>query len=483
MGLKENTVKGAFWVFADQFGSQIIGFIINIILARVLMPSDFGVIALYGVVMAVAGIIINGGFSSSIIRSKELTEEDLSTVFWFNIAAGLVIYLIVYLIAPVVSGFYHIPLLTPLIRVYGIILIIDSFVSVQVSLVTKEMNFKRAFKIQFPSMIIGGATGVFFALNGYGPWSLVFSSLVQNSVYTLQYWFYSDWRPKLIFSMEKFKYHFSFGVKMTFSALINTLFNNIYTIIIGKIFSTSQLAYFNRADALKHIPVANTAGVLNKITFPLFSKLSHDDQELSKYYKNILLIVIFVLAPMMGLMIVLAEPLFRFLLTEKWLPAVPYFQILCIAGLLYPIQVYNLNILQAKGKSDLYLKLELFKKAVLVLIVIGSLRFGMIGLVWGSVVFEFFSLYINTYYTSKLLHYPLINQFLDLLPSVLKAILIGGILWYINDFFFYQLNDITRLIIVSLLYIGGYLGISLLQKSQEIIRLKDLFNKNKNIIN
>ena len=238
MGLKEQATKGVFWVFAEQFGSQLIGFVINLVLARVLLPSDFGTIALYGILMSVSAVLVNGGLTSSLVRAQHVDERDLSTVFWFNLVVSLILYLFVYIIAPYFANFYNIPILTDLIRVYGVILIIDSFASVQVSRVLKSMNFKTAFKIQLPSMLIGGVIGIYFALNGFGVWSLVYSSLIQNFVYTLQYWLYSDWRPTFIFDKQRFKYHFSFGIKITASALLDTIFNNLYNIIIGKKFST-----------------------------------------------------------------------------------------------------------------------------------------------------------------------------------------------------------------------------------------------------
>ncbi len=480
MGLKEQAAKGVFWVFAEQFGSQLIGFVINLVLARVLLPSDFGTIALYGILMSVSAVLINGGLTSSLIRAKEVDERDLSTVFWFNLGVSLILYLFVYLIAPVFANFYNVSILTNLIRVYGLILIIDSFAAVQVSKVLKSMNFKTAFKIQLPSMLVGGAVGIYFALNGHGVWSLVYSSLLQNFFYTLQYWLYSDWRPSFIFDLERFKYHFSFGVKITASALLDTIFNNLYNIIIGKRFSTEQLGYYNRADSLKQLPINNIAGALNRVTFPLFSKLAHDDIALKKYYKTILLVVMFLIAPVSVLMVVVAEPLIRFLLTEKWLPSVQYFQILSIGGIFFPIHAYNLNILQAKGRSDLYLRIEVFKKVVIVLVIISCIQFGMLGLVWGSVLISIITVFINTYYTSKFIDYSIINQLLDIMPSILKAIIIGVIVYMLDQYIFIQMLDIYRLIFSSIIYLTIYFGLAFLLKSKEIFILLDLIKGRRN---
>lgn len=481
MGLKEQAAKGVFWVFAEQFGSQIIGFIINLVLARALLPSDFGTIALYGVIMSIAAVIINGGLTSSLIRAKQIDEQDLSTVFWFNFGVSLILYTIIFFIAPLVTDFYEIPVLTPLIRTYAIILIIDSFAGVQVTKVIKEMQFKTAFKIQLPSMVAGGISGIYFATHGFGVWSLIYSSLIQNFVYTLQYWLYSDWRPTFTFDMEKFKYHFTFGVKMTASSLLDTIFNNLYNIIIGKKFSPTQLGFYNRADSLKQLPITNIAGALNRVTYPLFAKLADDDVALKKYYKNIILVVMFLIAPLSVLMVVMGEPLIRFLLTEKWMPSVRYFQILSIGGLFYPIHAYNLNILQAKGRSDLYLKIEIIKKIVIVIVILSCLPFGMIGLVWGSVIISIVTVFINTHYTSKFLDYSVINQLLDIFPSIFKALTIGALIYLIDNYLLFKYTDLWRLIVSVSLYLSTYFGLAFLLRSKELFIVLDLIKtKDKN---
>ncbi|VTQ00045.1 oligosaccharide flippase family protein [Sphingobacterium daejeonense] len=284
----------------------------------------------------------------------------------------------------------------------------------------------------------------------------------------------------LFFDLERFKYHFSFGVKITASALLDTIFNNLYNIIIGKRFSTEQLGYYNRADSLKQLPINNIAGALNRVTFPLFSKLAHDDIALKKYYKTILLVVMFLIAPVSVLMVVVAEPLIRFLLTEKWLPSVQYFQILSIGGIFFPIHAYNLNILQAKGRSDLYLRIEVFKKVVIVLVIISCIQFGMLGLVWGSVLISIITVFINTYYTSKFIDYSIINQLLDIMPSILKAIIIGVIVYMLDQYIFIQMLDIYRLIFSSIIYLTIYFGLAFLLKSKEIFILLDLIKGRRN---
>ncbi|KIA82871.1 capsule biosynthesis protein CapK [Kaistella solincola] len=477
MSLKKQAVSGLIWTFFEQFGSALVSFAISVLLARLLQPSDFGVIALFHVVTGLATVIIGGGLASSLIRTNLADEKDYSTVFIFNIASSFVLYIIIYLTAPFVAMFYKLEILTNIIRVYCIILIINAFVTVQKTHFIKELNFKMAFKIQLPSLIVGGGTGVFLAYIGFGVWSLVYSAIIQSLVFMLQHWFYSDWRPKVIFDREKFKYHFNYGYKITLAAILEILFSNVYTIIIGKYFSIQQLGYYNRADSLKQLPVSNLSTALNKVSFPLFAKISHDNVKLKEVYQKMMGVVIFVIAPVLALMVVAAEPLIRFLLTEKWLPAVPYFKILSIAGLLYPINAYNMNVLKVKGKTDLFLKLEIIKKILTVAVVFIALKFGIYGLLWGQVFLSVLALFVNSFYTGKILKYNVWAQINDLVKPMFLATLVGGLLYLIDQILLSDLNDLFRLILLTATYTSIYGGIAFLFKFKEIRFIKELIEK------
>ncbi|MBS7334547.1 MAG: lipopolysaccharide biosynthesis protein [Weeksellaceae bacterium] len=477
MSLKAQAKSGMIWTFAQQFGTQIISFAISIVLARLLVPEDFGVIALFGVVMGIASAFINGGMGSSLIRSNDVDEKDFSTVFIFNIVLSLLMYAVVFILAPFISDFYNMPILTNIIRVYSITLIISAFNIIQSTRLSKDMAFKTMFKIQLPSLIIGGLTGIGFAYSGFGVWSLVYSALIQNIISTIQYWIYGKWKPKLIFDVQKFKIHFSFGYRMTLSSLLDIIFNNIYPIIIGKIYSPTQLGYYNRADSLKQLPVSNLSNALNKVTFPLFAKISQDDVKLKDVYQRLLRVVIFIIAPTLALMVVLAEPIIRFLLTEKWLPAVPYLQILAISGLLYPIHAYNLNILQVKGRSDLFLRLEIIKKILIVIILICSLPFGIYGLLWGKVIGSVLAFFINTHYTGKFLNYTFWQQILDLFPSIILAGLAGLGVYLINQYITNGWMDLINITISTILFMIIYLGCAFILNFKEILHIKQLIKK------
>jgi O-antigen/teichoic acid export membrane protein len=333
-------------------------------------------------------------------------------------------------------------------------------------------------KISVPSLIIGGTTGITLAYNGFGVWSLVWSGIVQSATAAIQLWFWSDWRPSLNFSKEKFKEHFHFGYKLTLSSLLDTLFNNVYTILIGKFFAPAMVGFYNRADTLKQLPVTNIGSILNKVTFPLFSKVQHDDVVLKNLYKKLMQLVIYIVAPIILFMSALAEPLFRFLFTEKWLPAVPYFQILCWNGILYPIHSYNLNILKVKGRSDLFLKLEIIKKITISLMIIVSFQFGIYGLLYSSVIFSFVGFFINTYYSGRFINYKSWEQIKDIFPTILLATVCAVLIYFFDrhfqTFFHY---DFLRLVIASFFGLIVYISISLAFKIQSLFELINIIKR------
>lgn len=465
------------WTFSQQFGTQLITFAVSVILARLLLPSDFGTIAMFTVVMSIASVLVDGGMSSSLIRSAEVDDRDLSTVFWFNLGVAVVMYIIIFVSAPWIAGFYKVEILTPVIRVYSVSLIIKSSTAVQSTRFVKAMDFRTLFKIQLPSLIIGALSGVVMAFSGFGIWTLVFYPLIQAAVGGIQLWFYSKWKPLLIFDRAKFKQHFSFGYKMTLSGLLETVFNNIYTILIGKYFSSAQLGYYNRADNLKQLPVSNLSTALNKVTFPLFAKLNDNDVKLKEVYQKLMKLVIFIIAPVLFLMMVVAEPLIRFLLTDKWLPAVPYLQVLVLSGILFPIHAYNLNILNVKGRSDLFLKLEFWKKGLQILTLLVSVPFGVLGIVWGQVIFSVLAFFINAHYTGKILKYGSMHQILDLMPIISLSAGITLIIYFSDRFYFHNWVDLPRLLVLSGLYAVMYLGTVWMFRFKEINYLKDLLKK------
>ncbi len=477
MSLRNQARSGMVWTFAQQFGNQIIGFIVSLVLARLLMPAEFGLIGMIAVFVSVGKALVDSGLTQSLIRKKNPDQADYSTVFYFNLASAILIFGIIYFLAPFIANFYDQNILTEIIRLYTITFIIDAFSTVQRSRLTKIMNFKIQTIISIPSTVLGGVVGISMAYMGYGVWSLVWSNISLSLGASIQFWFYSKWTPSFIFSFQKFKEHFNFGYKLMFSGILEKVFNNIYLIIIGKYFSADLVGFYTRAETMKQLPVSNISGALNKVTYPLFASIQDDDIRLKRVYKQLMQMVLFIIAPVLVFLAVLAEPTFRFMFTEKWLPAVPYFQILCVTGILYPIHAYNLNILKVKGRSDLVLKLAIVKKIIIVIGILIGLQFGIYGLLYAQVILSMILFFVNAIYTEKFISYSAFEQVKDIMPIILIASLSGGLIWVI-DLKLNQELDILR-IITGFLFGGGfYLTISYVLRLDSFVNLLTLI-KNK----
>lgn len=478
MSLKKTALAGVFWSSIQQFSTQGITFVVSVVLARLLSPSEFGLIGMITVLMSIGTVLMEGGLGQSLIRTNNPTEEDYTTVFYFNLIGSFLIYIVVFVCAGSIAEFYKQPSLELIIKWYCLIFITNAFSSVQYTKLSKEMKFKKELTIVVPSLILSSIVGITMAYMNYGIWSLIVSALVQSVLASIQLWVRSDWKPSLNFNKEKFNYHFHYGYKLTLSGVLDAIFVNAYSIIIGKFFAPAQVGFYNRADTLKQLPVSNISVVLNKVTFPLFAEVHDDDVRLKDIYKRIMQMVLFFVAPVLLCMSVLAEPLFRVLFSEKWLPAVPYFQILCWNGILYPIHAYNLNILKVKGRSDLFLKLEVVKKVMIILVIVITIQFGIKGLLYGSIVSSVLSFFINSYYTGIFINYKSINQLLDLLPTITLASIIGLIIYELDLVFINYLNyDILRLMINGFVYILLYLIIAYVFKMSSLNELIKIIKK------
>jgi len=479
MSLRKKTLNGLVWTFSQQFGVQLISFFITIILARILAPSEFGIIAMLSVFVAVGSLLVDGGLSSSLIRTGRANQKDYSTVFFFNLGGSLIIYAIIYFSAPLISNFYHQDILTPVLRVYAIVFIINAFYEIQNARLVKVMNFKTQALIQIPSVLVSGLIGLLLAINGFGVWSLVWMNLSQSFITTVLHWVFSKWRPSLIFDLESFKRHFHFGYKMTLSGLLEIIYKNIYVLIIGKSYSATQLGFYSRADSISQLPTTNISVAISSVTYPMFASISEDDTRLKMVYKKLMQQVIFWNASVLILLVVIAEPLFRFLITEKWLPAVPYFQILCLAGILYPLHAYNLNILKVKGRSDLILKLEFIKKMIAVIGILSVIPFGIYGLLYFQLFFSIGSCFINSYYSGELINYPVKEQLTDIFPAILLSVCTGLLCFFIDESLmqFFHISDFGRLIINSLFFYSFYLTTSHLMQFNAIYDFKHLVLK------
>ncbi|WP_299230681.1 lipopolysaccharide biosynthesis protein [uncultured Halomonas sp.] len=413
MSLKRQAITGVKWSFVQQLSVQIINFGVQVILARLLTPEMFGLIAMVIVFVSIGATLMDSGMTSSLIRTKTPEQKDYSTVFVTNLIVSCSVYGLVFIAAPYIAAFYKQAVLTDIVRVLALSFVIRSFVAVHVAKLTKEMNFKLQMQLQIPSAIIGGGVGVSMAYTGYEVWSLVWLNLAQALVFTVQNWLFIPWKPSLVFDKEKFKHHFRFGYKLTLASLIDTIFNDVYRIVIGKFYSPVQVGYFHQAEMLRLFPVQQLSAVLGKVTYPYFSNIN-SDASLKSAYKKTMKLVISVTFPVMLVLILLAEELIRFLLGEKWLPAAPYLQILATASIIRPVSVYNLNILKVKGRSDLLLIIEVVKKALGVCFLAAGLAYGVMGIVVSLVLFSFSSYIINSSVSGSIINYPLWAQLKDM---------------------------------------------------------------------
>lgn len=453
MSLKKVITSGLIWTFAQQFGNQVIGFVISIILARILLPAEFGLIAMIAVFVAVGNGLLDSGLSKSIMRDREADETDFSTVFLFNMLAGTIVYLIVYLTAPFIAAFYEQEVLTDVLRVYCLTFFFTAATSVHMAVFTRDMNFRIQTLMAIPSAIIGGAIGIIMALYGFGVWSLVYSSLFNSFFSFIIIWKFSNWYPSLQFDRDLFVKHWTYGYKLGLADLLNRIFNNLYLVVIGKFFSAALLGFYTRAESTKQLQISNIERALNKVSFPLFVKIKDDTKRLELVFRKLLKMVIFIISPALLISAALSEPLFRFLFTEKWLPAAPYFQVLCLGGLFLPLHSYNLSLLNIYGRSDLFLKLEILKKGLIVLSILLIIPFGIFGLLWGQVIFSIAALFINARYTRKFISYSLRSQFVDVTPIYLLAVLSAAFVWGSDKYFLSGFSDIMRLLG------GGVVGI------------------------
>lgn len=474
MSLRKQAFSGLIWTFSQQFGNQVVGFVVSLVLARILLPEEFGLIAMIAFFISLGQVFVDSGLTQSLIRTQNPDQTDYSTVFYFNLVVSFFIYGLVYVIAPFISSFYNQDILTEITRLYSLTFIINAFSTVQQTILTKLMKFKIQAFISMPATLLGGLTGIYLAYKGYGVWSLVWSHLVSSILSTVQLWFYSSWRPTLSFSKNRFCYHFKFGYKLLISGVLNKAFNNIYLLIIGKFFSPAQLGFYTRAETMNQLPARNISNALNKVTYPLFSQIRNNDLRLKRVYKQLMQLVVFVIAPILIFMAILAEPIFRFLFTEKWLPAVPYFQIIFISGILAPIHSYNLNILKIKGRSDLILKLSIVKKGLIFLGIIIGLQFGLYGLLVVQVLLSVLFFFLNGYYTNRFIKYSLPEQIKDILPVLLISFFVGSVVLFI-DYILQSEADLIRISVAGLVGFCILLLLSYIFKLKGLILLKTLF--------
>jgi len=417
MTLTQKTLEGFIWSFAEQLGRRGVGIAVTLLLAWFLTPADYGLVSMMTVFLAVATSLMDSGFREALIRLHRAGQSDFDTAFYANLVLGLFSYALLFAAAPFIALFYNEPRLVILLRVAGIVVIINSFQVVQSAILTRNLNFKIQLQATIAAGIVSGMIAVFFAYMGLGVWALIAQMLSAAFMTTVMLWRLQGWRPSLGFNLESLGSMYHFGCKLFLSGLIDTTFKNAYVVVIAKIFSTTIAGYYFFADKIKELIISQLVGSIQAVTYPALASVQQDDIRLKAGYRKVIQVTTFLLFPVMAMIAALAEPIFRVFLPDKWLPAVPYLQLMCIAGLLYPLHSINLNILKVKGRSDLFLYLEIFKLAILTVILSISIQFGVYGILIGQIISSVLAYIPNSYFSSKLINYPVREQMADFMPG------------------------------------------------------------------
>ena len=403
------------WSFVQRFGTMTISFVSNIVLARLLTPDDYGVIGMLMIFIAVANTFVDGGFGSALIQKKEPTREDYSTIFWWNMFLSLVLYGVLYVCAPTVSRFYDLPLLSQVLRVQGFVLILNALSIIQQNQLRKQLKFKRLASITVVSAALSAGIAIVLAYMGWGVWALVAQQLMLSGFTAILLWVLNKWYPLLSFSKESFKQLFGFGGFMLLSSLINTIFNNINSLIIGKLFSASTMGYFSQAKKIEDATAMSVTSVVEQVTYPILSEHQNDKNKMRSILKRFNTSTFFIVTPMMLLICLFAEPIVVFLFTEKWLPAAPYLKILALHGIPIGLQGVNYNAIAAIGKSKTIFATTIIKRIMTIsLMLIGVYIADVEGLLWGMVVSSSLIILYNMILVSQYLDYRVITQIKEL---------------------------------------------------------------------
>ena len=469
--LKQKAAKGVLWSTVERFSVQGVQFLIMIVMARLLTPHDYGLIGMLAIFIAVAQSLIDSGFSQALIRKQDRTEADNNTVFYFNIVVSTLLYLILYASAPFVADFYNTPQLCPVMRVVCLSIIFNSLAVVQRALLTIRIDFKTQAKAALTAAVTSGAVGITMAYHGFGVWSLVTQQLLNLGINTGLLWLLSKWRPRLIYSWQSFHELFAFGSKLLASGLLDTIYRNIYPIVIGKLFSASSLGHYTRAHQFSEFPSSNLTGIIQRVTYPVLCEIQNDDARLASIYRRFLKLSAFIIFPLMVGLSSVAKPFVNIVLGPQWSFCGQLLQILCFGMMWYPIHSVNLNLLQVKGRSDLFLKLEIIKKILGISVLCITAPFGLIVMCYGQIFNSLVALAINTYYTGKLINVGFIRQMCDLLPTIALCLVMFALILTVNSFITGDVIKLCAGIVIGVIF---YTFTSRLFKFSELTELTNL---------
>ena len=430
--LKNKTIKGVGWSAADALLGQGVTFIVGLVLARLLSPDEYGLIGICLIFTTVLNGIVDSGFSNALIRKKDVTDEDYNTMFTTNMAISIVLYVLLFISAPFVSDFFHRVELTALVRVTGLILFFNALSITQVTILTKNIDFKTKTKASLVSAIISGVIGIAMAFMGYGVWSLVAQQLSKQLLYTLCLWVLNKWWPKFTFYKDSFSYMWGFGWKLLASGILNNVWNQLYQVVIGRCYTSSTLGHYTRANEYASIFSSNLTSIVQRVSYPVLAEIQDDKERMVLGYRKVIKVTMFVTAVCMISLGAVSEPLIYTLIGTKWHEAATYLPLICISMSLYPLHAINLNILQVLGRSDIFLYLEILKKIVGIVPIVIGIFCGIYYMLLASILTGVISLYLNTWYTGKTLNYSFWKQLRDITPSYFTALVIALAVYFLK---------------------------------------------------
>lgn len=453
---KQKVFSNLIWRFAERSGAQLVSFIVSIVLARILMPEDYGTIALVAVFITIMQVFVDSGLGNALIQKKDADDIDFSTVFYTNIIFCIVLYIIIFFCAPLVAKFYNNESLIAITRVLGITILISGIKNVQQAYVSRNLIFKKFFFATLFGTLGAACVGIIMAINGFGVWALVTQQLFNLTVDTVVLWFTVKWRPKKLFSFKRLRELFSYGWKLLASSIIDTVYNNVRQLLIGKLYSSSDLAFYNKGKQIPELIVYNINSSIDSVLLPTMSKEQDNKEKVKNMTRRAIKTSVFIMAPLMMGLAFTSNNVIEILLTDKWAFSVPYLCIFCITFMFYPIHTANLNAIKAMGRSDLFLKLEIIKKIVGIVLLLITMRISVMAMALSLLVSGLLSQIINSWPNKKLLGYSYIAQLKDILPSIILAIIMGAVVYLVN---FLNLSTILTLVlqvlIGAIIYILG----------------------------
>jgi len=470
VSLSKKTTISVIWSFSEQLGRRAISVLVTLLLAYFLAPEDFGLLAMMALFLAMATNVMDSGVKEALIRLPNVSDSDLSAAFFLNLSLGFIAYIALCLVAPWVANFYHEPRLTALLQVSGLVVVVNAFQVIQVVIMTRKLDFKSQVKITLPAAMISGVIAISMGYWGFGVWALIGQMISSSVLITVFFWIKSDWRPRLVINYSFFSQILDFGYKLFISGVLSILAKNIFSAVIAKFYSTTSAGLYYFSEKILDVLMGQLVYAIQNVTYPVLSSIQNDSSRLKSAYRRVLGVSVFIIFPIILIAAALAEPLFKAVFSEKWWGASSYFQIMCLGFVLYPLHAINLNILKVRGRSDLFLKLEIIKVSISILILTITLHKGVEAILLGQVLASFIAYFCNSYYSIKLIDYSLAEQFVDFAPSFMLAALISLVIYFSQGLL--QLHYMIEVILFAILGALSYLAFAYYLKLNAFSDLK-----------